>query len=172
MELDLECSPENSAEQAEGNSDNTVLAIGNVVSNDQENGHRTPNEGAETGRFSSPGIGQECSRPKSSLVDECMERRREEVRLEGASEATVSILFDNNQLIRRRKAYSPAQSAYIKWAELSGVSPLKPNVMTLINFLSHGHINLKWLPTTVLAYKAAIFAMYQDKSVLEQSKLL
>jgi hypothetical protein len=77
---------------------------------------------------------------------------------------TASIVIDNPAQQRKHRQYEPIQDRYISWATNRGVDPLVPQPSQLLNWLASGISIGKWTPGTVLAYKAAVIHMYEDKS--------
>lgn len=83
----------------------------------------------------------------------------------GASDTILSLLFEDNNSVHQRGAYSGPQCAFTYWMEHLDLDPLVPNPVKLMNFLTYGYTRNQWSFNTIKVYKMAIFALFNNTAV-------
>ncbi|KAF9271471.1 hypothetical protein BGZ68_003572, partial [Mortierella alpina] len=147
------------------NSHHAVLAQCDLVPEDIEMGSASSDSDSSSDGSSSPGEQLVRASQKSDVVSLRLERRQQTLTAAGASDTVLSLLFEDNNSIRRRGAYSGPQRAFARWMEHLDLDPLVPNPVELMNFLAYGYTTNQWSFNTVKVYKTAIFALFNDTTI-------
>jgi hypothetical protein len=164
MEPDLTHPAESQTGESDGDHHHAQLAISSLVPNNQSDGDRQANPHPTPPSTASSRKRAGHSGEEPPLVFVRLEDKRQRLMSKGWDAETASIIIDNPAQQRKHRQYEPIQDRYISWATSRGVDPLVPQPAQLLNWLVSGISIGKWTPGTVLAYKAAIIHMYEDKS--------
>jgi len=145
-----------------GNSRHPILAERDLVPEDIEMGSGPSDTDSSSDGSSGPREQPLRARQKPDVVSMRLEHRQQTLTADGASSTVLSLLFEDNNSVRRRGAYAGPQRAFARWMEHLDMDPLVPNPVELMNFLAYGYTRNQWSFNTVKVYKTAIFALYND----------
>ncbi|KAF9080230.1 hypothetical protein BGX27_005577, partial [Mortierella sp. AM989] len=161
---------EDTTGEGDSNSNHTILALSNLVSDDQTDGDRGTNQDPSTHGSPSTRGRTRRARQEPPLVTQRMESKRRRLVDKGYSQEALGIAVGSAEEIRTQSAYAPIQQKYIDWALKRDLDPYTPSPTQLANWLAAGIASRKWSSNTVSTYKKAIVQLYEDTSVFERDK--
>jgi ribosomal 50S subunit-associated protein YjgA (DUF615 family) len=158
----LESTPADHSQNTEGlnlnNTDNTMVAHGNLVSHFTESSTTTPvadptTDGATTSSTSNKRIARE-----SALVAQCLENKIRRLETAGVNENVMDTIMRANP--KRYLRYAQFQAKYLAFCRERSMDETQAS--SVLDFLSHGHVQQKWSLQTLNNYRSSLLDMFAN----------